>query len=147
MLRRIGRHYRAQWHALGSLSSSIPGLLLRFALSVIASAIAFGISTWLTPGVTDAGDPSVLGAVLLLGLIDVGLRPVLMAIALPIGLIAVGILGLLFRVVMFALVLPATGYAGHRVVHLRRGADRPQRAHRHVGRGQLLAAGRRAGHP
>ena len=110
MLRRIGRHYRAQWHALGGLSSSIPGLLLRIALSVIASAIAFGIATWLAPGVSDAGDPSVLAAALLLGLIDVALRPVLMAIALPIGLIAVGILGLLFRVLMFALVLPATGY-------------------------------------
>ena len=77
---------------------------------MIASAIAFGIATWLTPGVSEATDPSVLAAVLLLGIIDVALRPLLMAVALPIGLIAVGILGLLFRVVVFAIVLPLAGY-------------------------------------
>jgi uncharacterized membrane protein YvlD (DUF360 family) len=110
MLARVGHLYRAQWHALRTLSPSLRGLILRAVLSVIASAIAFGIATWLTPGVGEATDPSVLAAVLLLGIIDVALRPLLMAIALPIGLIAVGILGLLFRVVVFAIVLPLAGY-------------------------------------
>jgi uncharacterized membrane protein YvlD (DUF360 family) len=110
MLARIGRLYRAQWHALGGLSTTIPGLIFRVLLSVVASAIAFGIATWLTPGVSEATDPSVLAAVVLLGMIDVALRPLLLAVALPIGLIAVGILGLLFRIVIFAFVLPATGY-------------------------------------
>ncbi len=110
MFARIGHLYRAQWHALRTLSPSLRGLVLRVVLSVIASAIAFGIATWLTPGVSEATDPSVLAAVLLLGIIDVALRPLLMAVALPIGLIAVGILGLLFRVVVFAIVLPLAGY-------------------------------------
>lgn len=110
MLARIGRLYRAQWHALGSLSTSIPGLILRILLSIVASAIAFALAVWLTPGVSAATDPSVLAAVALLGILDVALRPLLMAVALPIGLIAVGILGLLFRVVIFAIVLPATGF-------------------------------------
>ena len=110
MFRRIGRMYRAQFHALRSLSPSIPGLIGRFLLSMLASAIAFGIAVWLTPGVEEATNPSVLAAVVLLGLLDVVLRPVVMAVALPIGLIAVGIVGLLLRVVLFAIVLPATGF-------------------------------------
>ena len=110
MLARIGRLYRAQWHALGGLSTSIPGLIVRILLSIVASAIAFTLAVWLTPGVSGATDPSVLAAVVLLGILDVALRPLLMAVALPIGLIAVGILGLLFRVAIFAIVLPATGF-------------------------------------
>ena len=110
MLARIGRLYRAQWHALGRLSTSIPSLILRIVLTVAASAIAFGIATWLTPGVREATDPSVLAAVVLLGMIDVAVRPLLLAIALPIGLIAVAIFGLLFRVAIFAIVLPLAGY-------------------------------------
>jgi uncharacterized membrane protein YvlD (DUF360 family) len=110
MLSRIGRLYRAQWNVLGSLSPSFRGLLFRLLLSVIASAIAFGIATWLTPGISSSTDPSVLTAVVLLGIVDVLLRPLLLAVALPIGLIAVALIGLFLRIVAFALILPAAGY-------------------------------------
>jgi uncharacterized membrane protein YvlD (DUF360 family) len=110
MLRRLGRLYRAQWRVLGSWAPSIPGLLIRILLSIVASAIAFGVTTWLAPGVSANTDPSVLTAVVLLGIVDVLVRPLLLAVALPIGLIAVAIVGLLFRVVAFLLILPAAGY-------------------------------------
>jgi uncharacterized membrane protein YvlD (DUF360 family) len=110
MFARIGRLYRAQWHALTSLSTSIPGLIFRIVLSIVASAIAFALAVWLTPGVSAATDPSVLAAVVLLGIVEVAVRPLLLAVALPIGLIAVALLGLLFRVAAFAIVLPATGF-------------------------------------
>jgi uncharacterized membrane protein YvlD (DUF360 family) len=110
MLGRIGRLYRAQWHALGSLSTSWRSIVFRVVLSIVSSAIAFGLATWLTPGVSAATDPSVLTAVVLLGIIDVLLRPLILAIALPIGLIAVALVGLLLRIVAFAIVLPAAGY-------------------------------------
>jgi uncharacterized membrane protein YvlD (DUF360 family) len=110
MLSRIGRMYRAQWHALGSLAPSVPGLLWRIVLSILASAIAFGIATWLTPGISEAGHPSVLTAVVLLGIVDILVRPLLLAVALPIGLIAVALVGLLLRVLAFAFILPAAGY-------------------------------------
>jgi uncharacterized membrane protein YvlD (DUF360 family) len=110
VLGRIGRLYAAQWHALGSLAPSLPGLILRIVLSALASALALGIATWLTPGVSGGANPSVLAAVLLLGMLDVVVRPFLFAAALPLGLIAVALVGLLLRVVAFAFILPAAGY-------------------------------------
>jgi putative membrane protein len=110
MFSRIGRLYRAQWHALGSLAPSFRGLVFRIVLSIVASAIAFGIATWLTPGISSSTQPSVLTAVILLGIVDVLIRPLLLAVALPIGLIAVALIGLLLRIVAFALILPAAGY-------------------------------------
>ncbi len=110
MLSRIGRLYRAQWHALGSLNTSLRGLLWRVVFSVAASAIAFGIATWVTPGISEAGNPSVLTAVVLLGIVDILVRPLLLAVALPVGLIAVALVGLLLRILAFAFILPAAGY-------------------------------------
>ena len=110
MFSRIGRLYRAQWQALGNLAPSWRGLLWRVVLSIGASAIAFGIATWLTPGISAAGDPSVLTAVVLLGVVDILVRPLLLAIALPIGLIAVALVGLTLRILAFAFILPAAGY-------------------------------------
>jgi uncharacterized membrane protein YvlD (DUF360 family) len=110
MFSRIGRLYRAQWQALGNLAPSWRGLLWRVVLSIGASAIAFGIATWLTPGISEAGDPSVLTAVVLLGVVDILVRPLLLAIALPIGLIAVALVGLTLRILAFAFILPAAGY-------------------------------------
>jgi uncharacterized membrane protein YvlD (DUF360 family) len=110
MFARIGRLYRAQWQALGNLAPSWRGLLWRIILSAVASAIAFGLAVWLTPGITASADPSIVTAVILLGVVDVVVRPLLLAVALPIGLIAVAIVGLLFRIVAFAFILPAAGF-------------------------------------
>jgi len=110
MFSRIARLYRAQWQALGNLAPSWRGLLWRIVLSALASAIAFGLATWLTPGITPVNQPSVVTAVILLGVFDVIVRPLLLAVALPIGLIAVALVGLLLRIIAFALILPAAGY-------------------------------------
>ena len=110
MFSRIGRLYRAQWQALGNLAPSWREALWRIVLSALASAIAFGLATWLTPGITPVDQPSVVTAVILLGVFDVIVRPVLLAVALPIGLIAVALVGLLLRIIAFALILPAAGY-------------------------------------
>ena len=42
-----------------------------------------------------------LVAVTIMALLEVALRPLLMALALPIGLIAVALIGLLFRIALF----------------------------------------------
>jgi len=110
MFGRLGRLYRAQWQALGNLAPSWRGLLWRIVLSALASAVAFGTATWLTPGITPVAQPSVVTAVILLGVFDVIVRPLLLAFALPIGLIAVALVGLLLRIIAFALILPAAGY-------------------------------------
>jgi uncharacterized membrane protein YvlD (DUF360 family) len=110
MFGRLGRLYRAQFHALRGLRPSLIGILWRIVASAIASLLALVIATWLAPGVSEAGQPRVIFAVIVLGALDVVVRPMLLALALPLGLFAVGLLGLLFRIIAFALVLPAAGY-------------------------------------
>ena len=110
MFGRLGRLYRAQWHALRGLRPSLIGLLWRIVASVIASLLALVIATWLAPGVSEAGQPRVIFAVIILGALDVVVRPMLLALALPLGLFVVGLLGLIFRILAFAIVLPAAGY-------------------------------------
>jgi uncharacterized membrane protein YvlD (DUF360 family) len=63
----------------------------------------------LTPGVRITEGGSVLAAIVIIALVEVAIRPLLMAVALPIGLIAVAIIGLLFRIVVFLIVLPLVG--------------------------------------
>ena len=77
----------------------------------------------------------------------------LLAVALPIGLIAVALVGLLLRIIAFALILPAAGYEADSFVSiliasLIYGAVQTalSGAHRHVGRGLLLGADGGAGH-
>ena len=54
---------------------------------------------------------AVLIAVTIMALFEVALRPLLMALALPIGLIAVALIGLLFRIALFLIILPRVGIA------------------------------------
>ncbi len=130
-LRRLGRLYRAQFRTVGRLRPTLGGLLLRTVAWVVVAWLSLGIAVWLTPGVEVQQ-----GARLLVGgghhrrCVEVVIRPLLMALALPIGLIAVAVIGLLFRIAVFLIVLPRVGISidgfisrADRVRHLRRGAD------------------------
>jgi uncharacterized membrane protein YvlD (DUF360 family) len=108
-VRRLGRLYRAQFRTVGRLRPSLGGLLLRTVAWIVVAWLALGIAVWLTPGVDIQQGASVLGAVAIIAVIEVAIRPLLMALALPIGLIAVAVIGLLFRIVVFLLVLPRVG--------------------------------------
>ena len=108
-LRRLGRLYRAQFRTVGRLRPTLRGLLLRTVAWVIVAWLSLGIAVWLTPGVEIEQGGSVLAAVAIIALVEVAIRPLLMAVALPIGLIAVAIIGLLFRIVVFLVVLPLVG--------------------------------------
>ena len=107
-LRRLGRLYRAQFRTIGRLRPTARGLLLRTVAWVVVAWLSLSIAVWLTPGVEVDGG-SLLAAVVIIALVEVAIRPLLMAVALPIGLIAVAVIGLLFRIVVFLLVLPLVG--------------------------------------
>ena len=110
-LRRLGRLYRAQFRTVGRLKPTLGGLLLRTVAWVLVAWLALGIAVWLTPGVEIQDGGRVLVAVTVMALLEVAIRPLLMALALPIGLIAVAVIGLLFRIALFLFVLPLFGIA------------------------------------
>ena len=90
---------------------TLGGLLLRTVAWVVVAWLSLGIAVWLTPGVEIQEGGSVLVAVTIMALLEVAIRPLLMALALPIGLIAVAVIGLLFRIALFLFVLPLVGIA------------------------------------
>jgi len=108
-VRRLGRLYRAQFRTVGRLKPTLGGLLLRTVAWVLVAWLSLGIAVWLTPGVEIQQGASVLAAVTIIAVVEVAIRPLLMALALPIGLIAVAIIGLLFRIAVFLIVLPRVG--------------------------------------
>ncbi|HEX5578105.1 MAG TPA: phage holin family protein, partial [Candidatus Limnocylindria bacterium] len=110
-VRRLGRLYRAQFRTVGRLRPTLRGLLLRTVAWVLVAWLSLGIAVWLTPGVDIGQGGSVLAAVAIIAVIEVAIRPLLMALALPIGLIAVAVIGLLFRIAVFLIVLPRVGIA------------------------------------
>src|SRR6188474_3462570 len=97
-LRRLGRLYRAQFRTVGRLRPTLGGLLLRTVAWVVVAWLSLAVAVWLTPGVEVQQDARLLAAVAIIAVIEVVIRPLLMALALPIGLIAVAIIGLLFRI-------------------------------------------------
>jgi predicted AlkP superfamily pyrophosphatase or phosphodiesterase/uncharacterized membrane protein YvlD (DUF360 family) len=110
-LRRLGRLYRAQFRTVGRLKPTLGGLLLRTVAWVVVAWLSLGIAVWLTPGVAIEDGGRVLVAVTIMAVLEVAIRPLLMALALPIGLIAVAVIGLLFRIALFLFVLPLVGIA------------------------------------
>ena len=110
-LRRLGRLYRAQFRTVGRLRPTLGGLLLRTVAWIVVAWLSLFVAVWLTPGVEIKEGGSVLVAVTIMALLEVALRPLLMALALPIGLIAVALIGLLFRIALFLIVLPRVGIA------------------------------------
>lgn len=65
-------------------------LLLHFAISVAAVAIA----AYLLPGVAFSGLPALLVATVVLGIINVLVRPLVMIVTLPINVLTLGLFGL-----------------------------------------------------
>lgn len=108
MLTRLGQMYAAQWRALRGLRPSFLSLMARIILSALTSFIALRVAVWIT-SVQDADGATVIAAVIVMGVADVLVRPLLLAIALPLGLIAVALVGLIFRTVAFLVILPLVG--------------------------------------
>lgn len=72
-----------------------------FALRVLVNALAIWLATEIVPGLTARSAVTVLGAALVLGLINAIVRPVLLVLTLPLTLVTLG----LFLFVLNALCL------------------------------------------
>jgi putative membrane protein len=77
--------------------------MLRFAIRWLATALGIGAAGSLLPGVrVDGAKPAILAA-LLLGLINVSLRPILVILTLPLTLLTLGGFALVINGAMLAL--------------------------------------------
>ena len=109
-LRRTAAAYRAQAHALRRLRPTPLGLLWRVLLSIVSAWLSLFITIALAPGIERQPGTSVLAAVAVIGAADFLLRPLLLAAVLPIGFIAVFVVGFLYRAASFFFILPLVGF-------------------------------------
>ena len=109
-LRRTAAAYRAQAHAIRRLRPTPLGLLVRVLLSVVSAWLSLLITIALAPGIEREPGTSVLLAVAVIGAADFLIRPLLLAAVLPIGFIAVFVVGFLYRAASFFVILPLLGF-------------------------------------
>jgi uncharacterized membrane protein YvlD (DUF360 family) len=109
-LSRTAAAYRAQAHALRRLRPTPLGLLVRVLLSVVSAWLSLALTIALAPGIEREAGTSVLLAVAIIGAADFLIRPLLLAAVLPIGLIAVLVVGFLYRAATFFFILPLVGF-------------------------------------
>jgi uncharacterized membrane protein YvlD (DUF360 family) len=102
--------YRAQGHALRRWRPTALGLAFRILLSVISAWLSLLITIALAPGIDRDAGTSVLLAVAVIGAADFLIRPLLLAAVLPIGFIAVFVVGFLYRAASFYFILPLLGF-------------------------------------
>jgi uncharacterized membrane protein YvlD (DUF360 family) len=102
-LRRLAAFYALQFRLLRTWRLGTRALLTRFVLTTLIAYVAFGVAVGVVPGIeVPGGAPSILAAVIAIGLINALLRPVALAAAIPFGIVVIAILsvGLQFAVVL-----------------------------------------------
>jgi putative membrane protein len=64
---------------------------MRFLARLLLNAIAILVAAWLVPGFELSGTGAALGAGVLLGLVNVSIRPILLVLTLPFTLVTLGL--------------------------------------------------------
>jgi uncharacterized membrane protein YvlD (DUF360 family) len=103
-LRRLVAFYALQLRLLRTWRLGRKALLTRVLLTTAVSYLALAIAIWAVPGISAAGAPSVVGAVVLIAALNSLLRPILLWLAMPVGIIAVVCLGTALQFVVIVLV-------------------------------------------
>lgn len=73
-------------------------------LRLVINAAALFIATYIVPGIELRGWGALLGAAVLLGLVNALIRPILLILTLPINLLTLGLFTLVVNAGLFALV-------------------------------------------
>jgi uncharacterized membrane protein YvlD (DUF360 family) len=92
-LRRLATFYALQLRLLRTWRLGRASLVRRLLLTTVVAYLALAIAIWAVPGITATGIPSVVGAVAVIAILNSLLRPVLLWLAMPLGIIAVVLLG------------------------------------------------------
>ena len=76
----------------------------RFALRVLATALAVLLASYLIPGIEVSSDPPLVAALifaLILGVLNAFLRPILLLLTLPLNLLTLGLFTLVVNAIVF----------------------------------------------
>jgi uncharacterized membrane protein YvlD (DUF360 family) len=103
-IRRLLDFYGLQLRLLRTWRLGRRALLRRLALTTVVAYLALAIAIYLVPGISASGPPSILTAVFLIAVLNSALRPVVLWLALPLGIIAVAVLGTVLQLVVVLLV-------------------------------------------
>ena len=103
-IRRLLDFYALQLRLLRTWRLGRRALLRRLALTTVVAYIALAISIYLVPGISASGPPSILAAVLLIALLNSAFRPVVLWLALPLGILVVAVVGVALQLVVVLLV-------------------------------------------
>ncbi|HSL97333.1 MAG TPA: phage holin family protein [Candidatus Deferrimicrobiaceae bacterium] len=116
VLRRLVAFYGLQVRLLRTWRTGARALVTRFVLTTAIAFVSFGSAIAVVPGIQlTGGIPSVLAAVFLIGVLNAMLRPVALAAAVPLGVLAVALLAvaLQFAIVLLAgVIVPGLSVSG-----------------------------------
>ena len=108
-MRRLIDFYKLQIQVMRTWRPSTGSRLRRILATMIVSVVSFGVAVFLTPGVDLTAGAGIFSTALLaaivLGILNVAIRPVLIAAFAAVSVIAVTVATLVFQVVSF-LILP-----------------------------------------
>jgi uncharacterized membrane protein YvlD (DUF360 family) len=93
--------YETQARVLWEWRGGPASLLKRGILTFVVATFSFAVTGWLVPGIEIANIGAAALAVILIGLFNALVRPVLLAIVAPWSLVAMGILVLVLQIVAF----------------------------------------------
>jgi uncharacterized membrane protein YvlD (DUF360 family) len=92
-LRRLATFYGLQLRLLRTWRLGRAALVRRLLLTAVVAYLALAIAIWAVAGISATGVPSIVGAVALIAILNSLFRPVLLWLAMPLGIIAVAVLG------------------------------------------------------
>ncbi|MFL5777312.1 MAG: phage holin family protein [Chloroflexota bacterium] len=104
LIRRMVAFYRLQFRILWNWRPGRRALIRRGILSFVVAFIALTVTIWLLPGLSSANYSTIAVAVLILGVLNMAIRPLLLGLLAGISVVAVGVATLVFQVAAFLIV-------------------------------------------
>ena len=104
MIRRLFSFYRLQLRLLWTWRPGRRALLLRIGISFVVGIAALTLTIWMVPGIHATGPVPVAGAFVVLSLLNLVVRPVLLALLAPFSPFALGLATIVFQMAAFVLI-------------------------------------------
>lgn len=110
VLRRLVAFYGLQFRLLRTWRLGRRALIRRAILTTVVAYLALAAAIWVVPGISAEGTPSILAAVLVIAALNILLRPVVLWLALPLGILGVAVLAIALQfVVLFVVATTVPG--------------------------------------
>ncbi len=105
-IRKIVSFYRLQAQMLWTWRGGWGDLLKRGLISVIIGGLALVLTIAIMPGITLTKPLSIVAAIIVIGILNALIRPVILGLVAPISIVLVGIVTIVFQVLMIGILGP-----------------------------------------